>query len=150
MLRIEVATLARLDELAELFDAYRVFYGRPGDVPAARRFLQERLSRGDSHILCAVDAAGRAVGFTQLYPSFSSVSMGPIWVLNDLFVAPEARRSGAGRLLLAAAASHALETSALRLELQTQKTNLAAQSLYEREGWRRDDEFYHYQLPVVT
>jgi GNAT superfamily N-acetyltransferase len=76
--------------------------------------------------------------------------MGPIWVLNDLFVAPEARRSGAGRLRLAAAASHALETSALRLELQTQKTNLAAQSLYEREGWRRDDEFYHYQLPVVT
>jgi GNAT superfamily N-acetyltransferase len=47
-----------------------------------------------------------AAGFTQLYPSFSSGSMAPILILNDLFVAPEGRRHGIGTALLDAAADY--------------------------------------------
>jgi GNAT superfamily N-acetyltransferase len=98
-------------------------------------------------ILCALDGE-RIVGFAQLYASFSSVSMQPIWILNDLFVDPEHRRSGAGRLLLLAARDHAHQTGAIRLELSTAKTNATAQGLYESSGWVRDEEYYHYSLSV--
>ena len=93
------AELDDLDALAPLFDAYRQFYGEASDLPGARIFLGDRLKRGESVIfLAVVDRA--VVGFTQLYPSFSSVSMKRLWVLNDLFVTPDARTSGAGRALL--------------------------------------------------
>lgn len=148
-MRIEVATLAEVDAIASLFDAYRVFYRRPSDPDAARQFIHDRLSAGESHILCAVDDDGRLVGFTQLYPTFSSVSLGTIWILNDLFVDPAARRRGVGRMLLAAARDHAAEGGAVQLKLSTQKTNTAAQALYESTGWVRDEEFYQYQLAVA-
>lgn len=155
------ANSADLERLAELFDHYRVFYEQSSDLAAARAFLTARLEGGESHILCAIDdvsemgasqsnAAGRIIGFAQLYPSFSSVSMQPIWVLNDLFVDPNGRRGGAGRLLLDAARDHALETGAIRLELATAKTNATAQSLYASSGWVRDDEYYHYSLSVAA
>ena len=133
--------------VAPLFDAYRQFYGQPPDIDGARRFLAERLGRGESVIL-AVAEGGRALGFTQLYPSFSSVSMRPIWILNDLYVAEDARRRGLGVRLLRAAREHALKTGAARLALSTAVTNTTAQALYERDGWRRDDEFFHYEYEL--
>src|SRR5512133_197515 len=92
------AVAADADTLAPLFDAYRTFYGKPADLDGARRFLAERLSRGESVVFLAFDGA-EAVGFTQLYPSFSSASMARIFVLNDLFVAPAGRRRGVGAAL---------------------------------------------------
>src|SRR6516162_3796139 len=99
------AGLEHLDVLTGLFDAYRQFYGQEPDLPGARRFLEERLRGRDSVVLLAVrdDDPGTGVGFVQLYPSFSSVSMRPIWILNDLFVTPPARRAGVARSLLGAA-----------------------------------------------
>jgi GNAT superfamily N-acetyltransferase len=98
------------------------------------------------------DADGRASGFTQLYPSFSSVSMARIFILNDLFVVPEAGRSGVARRLLDAAARHACEAGAIRLSLSTALTNTAAQALYASAGWQPDDVFsvYHLALPPQT
>ena len=99
----------------------------------------------------ALRAAGhvvRALGFTQLYPSYSSVSMNPIWILNDLFVAEEARRRGVGARFLHAARDHASRTGAVRLALSTAVTNSTAQALYERDGWRRDNEFLHYEFEL--
>ena len=141
-------TLEQGELVAPLFDAYRQFYGQPPDPDGARRFLAERLGRGES-VVYAVVEGGRALGFTQLYPSFSSVSMRSIWILNDLFVAEEARRRGVGARLLRAARDHALKTGAARLALSTAVTNATAQALYERDGWRRDTAFLHYeyQLP---
>jgi len=141
---IRQAGLADADVVAPLFDAYRQFYGRPSDLEGARRFLAERLERGESVIFVVVEA-GRALGFTQLYPSFSSVSMRPVWVLNDLFVAGDARRRGVGARLLRAARAHALRTGAARLVLAAAVTNAGAQALYERDGWRRDTAFLHYE-----
>jgi ribosomal protein S18 acetylase RimI-like enzyme len=133
--------------VARLFDAYRQFYEQPSDPDGARRFLAERLGRGESVILAVVED-GRALGFTQLYPSFSSVSMKPIWILNDLFVADEARRRGVGAVLLQAARDHARRTGAARLTLSTAVTNTPAQALYERDGWRRDTAFWHYEYEL--
>jgi ribosomal protein S18 acetylase RimI-like enzyme len=133
--------------VAPLFDAYRQFYGRPPDPDGARRFLAERLGRGESVVLAVVEG-GRALGFTQLYPSFSSVSMRPVWILNDLFVAPDARGRGVGGRLLRAAREHALRTGAARLALATAVTNTKAQALYERDGWRRDTAFLHYEYEL--
>ncbi|HET6574089.1 MAG TPA: GNAT family N-acetyltransferase [Fimbriiglobus sp.] len=135
------------DLVAPLFDAYRQFYGQPSDPDGARRFLAERLGRGESVILAVVEG-GRALGFTQLYPSFSSVSMRPIWILNDLFVAEDSRGRGVGARLLGAARDHALRTGAARLALSTAVTNAKAHALYERDGWRRDTAFLHYEYEL--
>ena len=137
------AELDDLDALVPLFDGYRAFYGQPSDLDGARIFLADRLKRGESVIFLAV-ADGEIVGFTQLYPSFSSVSMKRLWVLNDLFVEPDARQSGAGRALVLRAERWATETGAKGLTLSTQVTNQSAQRLYEACGWSTDDEFVHY------
>jgi len=137
------AGLDDLEALVSLFDGYRRFYRQPSDPIGARAFLAERIKRNESVIFLAV-VEGAITGFTQLYPSFSSVSMERLWVLNDLFVAPEGRRLGAGRALLDRAERWARETGAKGLTLSTEITNGTAQRLYESAGWTKDDEFVHY------
>ncbi len=143
------ATAHDLDDVAALFDAYRVFYRQSSDIAAARAFITERFKRRDSIVLLARHQ-GTAIGFVQLYPSLSSVSMQRIWILNDLFVAPDGRRLGAGRRLMDRARQIARESGAIRLELTTEKTNTVAQSLYHSCGYVRDDVFYKYILTVDT
>lgn len=143
--QVREATSADLELIAPLFDAYRRFYRQPSDLARARSFVRARLDREDSAILLALDQSG-AVGFTQLYPSFSSVSMARIFILNDLFVATEARGKGVGAALLAAAADFGRRAGACRLALTTETTNTVAQSVYERMGWVRDTAFYTYEL----
>jgi GNAT superfamily N-acetyltransferase len=147
---IKRAGLEDVEAAAPLFDAYRQFYGQPSDVAAARAFLTERLRRDESVVILAIagEPGGKAVGFMQLYPSFSSVSLGRLWILNDLFVDPGARRGGVGRRLLERARDWAVETRALGLVLSTGLTNKTAQALYESCGWSRDDEFQRYRLLV--
>jgi GNAT superfamily N-acetyltransferase len=135
-----------LDDLAPLFDGYRQFYGQRSDLAAARAFLGERIERDESVIYVAYADGKEAAGFTQLYPSFSSVSLKPLWVLNDLFVRSNIRRGGVGRALLERARQHALETGAKGLILNTAVTNKPAQTLYESCGWTREDEFLQYNL----
>jgi len=143
---VRTSTIEDLDTVAPLFDAYRQFYEQPTDLPASRQFLSERLARGESTVLVA-EEGGVTVGFSQLYPMFSSVSLGPIFVLNDLFVDPNARRRGVGALLLEAARTYAHEAGAHYLELATAVDN-PAQYLYEACGWVPDREFLHYELPL--
>ena len=142
------ATLADVDSLAPLFDAYRQFYEQEPDLALAREFLSGRLERNQSVIFLAVKDDGRAVGFTQLYPSFSSASARPIFILNDLFVDPAARRCGVGRKLLDAAAEFGRGEGAIRLTLSTAHGNTTAQALYEASGWRRDEVFRSYHLAL--
>ncbi len=142
------ATLADLELVVPLFDAYRQFYERAQDLALARDFLRERLERDQSVIFLALRSDGTAVGFTQLYPSFSSASAQRIFVLNDLFVDPATRRSGVGQLLLEAAAEFGRSEGAIRLTLSTAHSNTTAQSLYEAQGWRRDEVFRSYYLPL--
>ncbi|MBK0114939.1 MULTISPECIES: GNAT family N-acetyltransferase [unclassified Delftia] len=130
--------------IAPLFDAYRQFYEQPADADTALAFITARLERGESVILLARRPDGRALGFCQLYPSFCSVLAAPIYVLYDLFVAPDARRLGVGRALLLAAEAHARATGHARMDLTTARNNLRAQALYESLGWVRDEVFLTY------
>jgi GNAT superfamily N-acetyltransferase len=146
-MQIRVAHMDDLDEVTRLFDRYRIFYGQISDLDAARQFIQMRFQQGDSTILIALDEL-LGVGFTQLYPSFSSVSMKRVWILNDLFVEEMARCQGVGTQLMQAAESFARQTGAVRIALSTQITNQKAQSLYESCGYVKDEVFYHYSLPL--
>lgn len=132
------ANIDDLDAVAPLFDAYRGFYGQPSDLPRARDFLRKRLRRGESVVLLAL-RDGAAVGFTQLYPVFSSVRTARTWLLNDLFVAEGARRRGVARALLDAAATFARDDGAAGLMLETTRSNAPARALYRAAGWSEDD-----------
>jgi ribosomal protein S18 acetylase RimI-like enzyme len=134
-----------LEEVSKLFDQYRMFYKSSSDREAAKQFLRERFEKGDSTIFVARHAE-QIVGFTQLYPSFSSVSMKRIWILNDLFIDENYRRNGVAQSLMRTAENFARETGAVRMVLATQMSNVAAQSLYELRGYVKDEEFYHYTL----
>jgi GNAT superfamily N-acetyltransferase len=140
---IERATESDLDELTRLFEAYRRFYRRTPDPARAKHFLRDRV-KGRESVVFLARREGRAVGFTQLYPSFSSTELAPLWILNDLYVAPEVRRQGVAKELLAAAQRHARATAAASVLLETAHDN-PAQHLYEAMGWEWDREFLHYE-----
>ncbi|HSW34601.1 MAG TPA: GNAT family N-acetyltransferase [Steroidobacteraceae bacterium] len=145
---IRQASVADVDLVAPLFDAYRQFYRQPADLPRARRFLAERLSQRQSTVLVAEAMDGVALGFVQLYQCFSSIRAAPVFILSDLFVGPSARGAGVGRLLMEAAVRFARATGAVGLELATARTNAPAQRLYESLGWQRDEVFYQYGLDL--
>lgn len=140
---------ADLEAVASLFDAYRQFYGQETDLPAARAFIGARLAAADSTIfIAALEPDSQPVGFVQLYPSFSSVSMATIWILNDLYVDAQARRSGVARALLERAAGFGVETGAKSLVLSTAHGNSQARQLYDGMGWRLETEFVNYNLTI--
>ena len=127
--------------VAILFDAYRVFYNQTSDLQAAFNFLEQRTSKNESVIFVAT-IKGEAVGFIQLYPIFSSVSLQPAWLLNDLFVAENARKQGVAESLLQQAKQFGLETNAAYMLLQTAADNYKAQSVYEKNGWIKTSDFF--------
>jgi ribosomal protein S18 acetylase RimI-like enzyme len=149
--KIIEAGVEHVDAVAPLFDSYRQFYRQPSDLPGAREFLHARLSNRESVVFLAANedvSPAAALGFVQLYPSFSSVGMKRIWILNDLFVTEEARRSGIAGLLMNAALDLARSTGAARIELATAKDNVAAKSLYLALGYRIVEEFDRLELKV--
>ncbi|TMQ59376.1 MAG: GNAT family N-acetyltransferase [Candidatus Eisenbacteria bacterium] len=138
--------------IAPLFDSYRQFYSKAADAHLAGAFIRDRLRANESVIFLAEageESSRDAVGFVQLYPSFSSVAACRIWVLNDLFVIPTARRYGVGRALMEAARQHAVQTGARRLTLETTTENRAACLLYEDLGYvRQKDSVRFYTLEL--
>lgn len=146
--RVSRAGVADLARLAPLFHEYLRFYGRQPEPPAPQAFLHARLQATESVIFLA-EIGDRAVGFVQLYPSFDSVDLGNIWILHDLYVAPDARRQGVARHLMTAARSLAEATGACGISLSTAVDNRTAQALYEQLGYIRDQRFHHYFLPLA-
>jgi GNAT superfamily N-acetyltransferase len=145
---VRQATVDDLDLIAPMFDAYRQFYKQSPDLALSRSFLLDRFQHSQSVIFLALDEDGTPLGFTQLYPSFSSTAAKRIFVLNDLFVAPKARRRKAGHALLSAAAEYGKKVGAARLTLSTALDNSTAQAHYEYSGWQRDRVFCVYTLPL--
>ena len=131
-----------------MFDSYRQFYGQASNLPAAEEFLRQRFEYGESVIFIAEQQGGQLVGLAQLYPSFSSVSLKRIYILNDLFVHPDVRGRKIGRQLLSASIEYAQSMKAARLVLSTEVSNVTAQGLYESTGWVRDMEYYHYEYQL--
>jgi ribosomal protein S18 acetylase RimI-like enzyme len=149
MFIIQQANLNHLEPLADLFNQYRMFYQQADDLPAAQAFLKERIENRESVVYIALtENSKQAAGFVHLYPSFSSVSVKRLWILNDLFVAPAFRKQGVAKLLMNQAKELAIQTASKGLSLSTAVDNHAAQQLYESLGYERDNEFYQYFLPV--
>ncbi|MGX6444964.1 N-acetyltransferase family protein [Neobacillus sp. K501] len=140
---IQKATMNDLEALTELFDLYRQFYEQETDLDGAREFLKARFEKEESVIFIAIDQEV-PIGFVQLYPSFSSVSMKRIWVLNDLYVKKSARKNGAGEQLIQKAIQFAEGSGAKGVLLETGKENVTAQRLYEKIGFHKETNFFYY------
>ncbi|WYP26395.1 GNAT family N-acetyltransferase [Alkalihalobacillus sp. FSL W8-0930] len=141
------ATLEDLKAVSHLFNNYREFYQQKTDLTGATSYIQERLTNQDSIIIVAKDGHDY-LGFAQLYPTFSSIAMQKAFILNDLYVSESARKRGVGDGLLQAVKDTILQHQIFRLSLSTAFDNHAAQRLYEKHGFVRDTEFYHYQLTL--
>jgi len=142
-MKIIQASSEHLEILLPLFEGYRTFYKQPVNHEASRAFLTERLNKKDSVIFITVDEHNNGLGFTQLYPSFSSVSMQPTYILNNLFVATSARKKGVGEALMERAKQFTIAKNAKGLTLETEIDN-PAQFLYERLGWEKNLDVFHY------
>lgn len=147
-MKIRLANSKDIDSVAELFDAYRVFYKKESDLEGARTFISSRIEIGDSKIYVAQDDSTRILGFMQLYPLFSSTKMKRLWLLNDLFVHPENRSQGIGKKLIAQAKELARETNSCGLYLETGKTNDTGNHLYPSVGMslNKESNFYEWFL----
>ena len=148
-MRIVQATLEHLDLLTPMFIKYREFYGELALPDSSRKFLENRLKRKESVIYMALaDDEDRLLGYCQLYPSFSSLSLKRVWILNDIYVAEDARRQLVADRLLQTAKKMAKDTNAIRLRVATSQNNLAAQKTYESIGFREDTAFKNYTLEL--
>jgi len=155
-IKIRQATLNDITEVSRLFNDYRIFYGQHSDLEAATFFIKERMSKQESMIFVAECNEGReegsvaatVMGLVQIYPSYSSVSMGPIWILNDLFVDSTYRQQGIARKLMQAVMKQAKKQQILRIVLSTAISNRHAQALYESEGYTQDQSFMYYECNV--
>jgi GNAT superfamily N-acetyltransferase len=146
--KIRRADLNDLEVLTHLFDGYRQFYEQSSDVEGARAFLMSRMEQHESVLFLAENESGKALGFTQLYPTFSSVRMKPVWILNDLFVARNARKLGVANALMEAAEQWARVQGAAGLELATAKDNITAKSVYDARQWKLDEAYDHYSITL--
>ena len=150
MIQIQRAQEAHLDDLAQLFDAYRVFYKKESDLAGAKLFLSDRMQQKESVIFVAL-LDKEVVGFTQLYPLFSSTNMAALWLLNDLYVAKEHRGKHISKGLIKAAQEHCKITKANGISLETEKNNVPGNALYPKMGFALDQEhnYYFWENPIA-
>ena len=144
--QIKSAELEDSSSIAALFDEYRVFYNQESNLTLAEDFISSRLKNSESTIFCAISNSNEYVGFVQLYPTFSSVSVRRSWVLNDLYVSSDVRGRGVAKLLMSAARDLALSTGANGIALETSFDNKNAQALYESLGYKHESKYKHYFL----
>lgn len=151
MIQIKRAHQGHLNELVHLFDAYRMFYKKESNLEGAKHFLSERMQQKESIIFVAL-MEEKLVGFTQLYPLFSSTNMMPILLLNDLFVAKEHRGKQISKGLVKAAQEHCKITKANGISLETEKNNIPGNALYPKMGFTLDQEhnFYYWENPTAS
>ena len=147
-MEIYQAAMEDLEGVSNLFNLYRVFYQKTSDLEGAKAYIKERLENKDS-VIFVVKNKQEYVGFTQLYPTFSSISMKRAWILNDLYVEAEARKQGIGEMLLQKVKDYSIETGAKSISLSTAPDNYSAQRLYEKNGYTRDSQFYQYELSLA-
>ena len=147
---IRKATIQDLDQLTTLFDQYLVFYKKPSNLEKHKSFLKERIENNEAIIFIAFDdkIKEKAIGFTLIYPTFSSILLSKILILNDLYVDSTIRNNGTGEKLILKTMELAKELDVKLVRLRTAKNNIIAQGLYHKMGFVRDDLVYSYDLAV--
>ncbi|SNT52672.1 Acetyltransferase, GNAT family [Bacillus sp. OK838] len=148
-MNIYQATILDVEGISHLFNSYRVFYRQESNQEEAKAFILKRFQQKDSVIFVAVHQ-GNYLGFTQMYPFFSSVAMKKLWILNDLYVLESARKQGVASNLLNIAKEYAKSTGAKGIKLETEINNTSAQKLYETNGYEKDNVNFYYSLDVKT
>jgi GNAT superfamily N-acetyltransferase len=144
MMMIRKASMDDIDQLANLFDLYRIFYERPSDIEGSKRFLSARMGKGESEIYVAAEETGLLTGFVQLYPVFSSTRMTRLWLLNDLYVLESYRGKGISIQLIDQAKQLVADTGACGMYLETAKSNLIGNRLYPRTDFVVDEDHNYY------
>ena len=147
-MNIITASLENLNQITSLFDQYMVFYGKESNIEKHREFIRSRLLYDESTIFLALNNENQPAGFVQNYYCFSSVSLGRIVILNDLFVVPKFRKQGIAEKLIRKTFDHAAAIGAVRVDLGTEKTNTTAQKIYERIGFIKEEDFYNYSYSL--
>ena len=144
---IEQCTISHLDNFAILFNDYRVHFEQPADLIGSKAFIADRLTKNQAVIFLAIDEESKALmGFTLLYPMYSSLKAKSTWTLNDMFIAEKFRKFGVATQLLDRVKRFGEETDAQWITLKTGTDNLQAQALYEKFGFRKDEDCYYYYL----
>ncbi|MGS0673825.1 GNAT family N-acetyltransferase [Shewanella sp. 125m-1] len=147
-MNIKRISIKELDDLVMLFDQYMVFYKQASAPATYRQYLNERLQNADATVFIAYSSEDKPIGFVLNYHTFSSVSLGKIIVLNDLFVAASHRKQGVANSLIDCAIDLAKQTGAVLVDLGTAKDNLSAQALYEKIGFVKDTEYFAYSYSL--
>ncbi len=148
LIKMTSDNLQFLDSAAFLFNEYRKFYNQKSDIEKAKSFLTDRIKNDESKIFLSLDEGNKATGFMQIYPSFSSVEMRKIYILNDLFIDEKYRNKGIGKFLISQAKNFAKENGITKITLTTAITNEAAQHLYESENYIKDSDYFVYNLEI--
>ncbi len=145
---VRKALLSDVNLLAKLFDNYRVFYRKKGDLEAAMQFLKARIENKQSVIFVCENDQNNLMGFVQLYPIFSSTRMQKLWLLNDLFVEKNARGNGISKKLIAKAKELARNTESCGLLLETEISNKIGNQLYPKTGFQlnKESNFYFWEV----
>jgi ribosomal protein S18 acetylase RimI-like enzyme len=149
-MNIKRVNLPEANLVIGLFDKYRMFYKKDSDIALADRFIKTRLANNESAVFVALDG-NRPVGFTQLYPQYSSVSAVKNWILNDLYVESDYRKQGIGEALIKTAMDFAKDDGATYVQLETSVDNYTAQRLYEDIGFQKQEPgtaYFLYRIPV--
>lgn len=142
-MEIKNLTEKELSETSFLLNEYRKFYKQPSDLPAATQFLKDRLENNESIVYIAI-IEDEVVGFVQLYPTFSTVSLKAAYILNDLYVKPSARKNGVAQALMNRCYDFCEEKEARYITLETSVTNKSAQKLYKKMDMHIEDDVYHF------
>lgn len=153
-MKIKRIRSSEINLVTGLFNKYRIFYKQPSNIQLARNFIQNRLDNNESIIFVALATDHDKqipVGFTQLYPKYSSVQTIQNWILNDLYVESNYRKQGVGETLIRTAMEYAQSKGSKFVELSTEVHNLTAQKLYEKIGFKQqrpDVGFYTYRINI--
>lgn len=150
-IEIKRIELSEANLVVGLFNQYRIFYGKFSDLGMAKAFIDARLEHNESVIFVALDG-DKPVGFTQLYPKYSSARLTKNWILNDLFVDNDYRKQGIGEKLIKTAMNFAKTQGSTFVQLETAVDNFTAQSLYEAIGFKKqepDNEFFLYRIDII-
>lgn len=141
------ATVDDVEQLLPLVRGYREFYKRVHDAERERAYVT-MLMREKKSVVFLARAGDRAIGFVQLFATYSTTSLGPSLVLDDLYVVPDSRGGGVAAALLDAACGYARSIGASGMFLETAIDNATAQRVYERNGWAREGRFIKYNAPL--
>ncbi|MBE9462840.1 GNAT family N-acetyltransferase [Dyadobacter subterraneus] len=144
---IEQCTNHHLSRLAEIFNDYRIHFGQESDLVGSNAFLEERLLKNQAVVFVAIDEeSDEYMGFTLLYPMYTSLKIKSTWTLNDMFIAEKYRKFGVASKLLEKVKEFGSETDAQWISLKTGIENLKAQALYEKFGFVKDEGHFYYYL----